>query len=163
MAQSASLGLGAFDGGRQLLVVSSEDDTVGLANGDPAGGFECLGRLVDEEGREVVVGQHPVGSPHKRAGHDTCFVEKSGVDLHLQFGGSATKVRESVAQAVALGSASLAQGLLRLADSLADAPQLGVERMRLEAALVGEREHFVVHASGIANAQYGNAPIDQFL
>ena len=111
------------------LVVSSEDDTVGLANGDPAGGFERLGRLVDEEGREVVVGQHPVGSPHKRAGHDTCFVEKSGVDLHLQFGGSATKARESVAQAVALGSASLAQGLLCLTDSLADAPQLGVERI----------------------------------
>ena len=51
----------------------------------------------------------------------------------------------------------------QFAYSLAYGPKLGIVGVGLEASLVGETQHLVVDARGIANAQYGNAPIDQFL
>ena len=46
MFQSATGGFYAFDGRRKLAMVTGEDDPVGLADGNPAGGFECLGGFV---------------------------------------------------------------------------------------------------------------------
>ena len=51
----------ALDGGWQLVVVAAEDDAVGLEDGGPAGGFEGLRRLVDEEGGETATLEDAVG------------------------------------------------------------------------------------------------------
>ena len=82
-SQSPTFGLDAFDGRGQLLVVAGQDDPVSLPDRDPAGRFEGLGGLVDEEGGEMVVGQYPVSRSHQGAGHDTCLVEEGGIDLDL--------------------------------------------------------------------------------
>ena len=65
-AQTALQSLKALDGGRQLAVVTSEDDAAGAADGYPAGRLERLGRLVDKEGAEFLAVEQFVSRTHQR-------------------------------------------------------------------------------------------------
>ncbi len=47
----------------------------------------------------------------------------------------------------------------QLADGLSDGPQQFVVGMGLEATLVGERQHLVIHACGVADSQYGDTAV----
>ena len=53
LVQSPGQRLRAFQGGGQLAVVTRQDEAVGLGDGYPAGCFECLCSLVDEERAEA--------------------------------------------------------------------------------------------------------------
>ena len=50
-----------------------------------------------------------------------------------------------------------------LADVAPQLPQLGVVRVVGKAVLIGETQHFVIDACGIADAQYGHTAIHEFL
>ena len=143
--QTGAGGFGAFDGGRQLVMVAGQDDAVGTRNGNPAGGFERLRRFVDEEGGEVAVRQHPVGRADEGGGDDPRFIEQLRIDFDFQFRGTLAQAGEAVAHGVAVGIAPAG-----FADGLTDAPKLRIVGVGLKTAFVGEREHFVVHARRVA-------------
>ena len=150
--EAAAGGFGAFDGGRQLLVVAAEDDAVGLEDGGPAGGFEGLGGFVDEEGGEVAVFEDVVGGADEGAGDDACLVEEVVLDADFEFGGA---VAEFGHAGLAFTAAAFAVGAL--AEDFADAPELGIVGVGGIAALVAAVEHFGAHTQGVADAQDGYA------
>ena len=51
----------------------------------------------------------------------------------------------------------------QVANGFADGPQVRIVRVSLEASLIGKRQHLVVDAGGVANAQYIDATVDEFL
>ena len=82
---------------------------------------------------------------HQRAGDDASLAKELGVDANLQFRGTVLQTFQFL---VVFLVAPLAMGT-QVADSLADGPQQFVVGVALEAPLVGERQHLVVHARGI--------------
>ena len=76
LCQSSLHGFVAGHYGRKLAVVACKDDAVGFADGNPAGGFQCLCRFVDEEGGKTVAEEQLAGSPCQRTGYDACLVEE---------------------------------------------------------------------------------------
>ena len=161
--QSAAGGFGALDGGGQLLVVAGQDDAVGAADGYPAGGLEGLGGLVDEEGAEAPSVQQAVVGAYEGGGDDVRRVEEVGVYLHLEGGGAVAQAAEAVAQGLASGIVRAAGAALEGTELAADGPELRVGGVRLEAAFVGEGQHLVVDARGVADAQDGEAAVDEAL
>ena len=93
------------------------------------------------------------------AGNDASVGEEVFVDGVFQFGGT---FLESCYLLVAVFSVALA-GVVELAYVAAYAPQLVVERMPLEAALVGVVEHAVGHPCWVAYAQDVHATLGEFL
>lgn len=93
--QSAVGGLGAFDGGGELLVVAAEDDAVALEYSGPAGGFEGLCCLVDEEGGEVAVFEDVVGAADEGACHHAGLVEELELYLDFQLRGAVAHLGEA--------------------------------------------------------------------
>ena len=130
-------------------MVASQDDARHLADGYPAGGLKGLGCLVDEECPELHPLQQTVGTAHQRTGHDTCLAKQLGVDAYLYLGSTALQTVHLLMEAAVATMAFLPH----LANGLPDGPQLRIVGMRLEAPLVGERQHLVVDACGIADAQ----------
>ena len=149
LVQSGTLGSHALHRGRQLTIIASQDDARHLADGYPAGGLKGLGCLVDEECPELHPLQQTVGTAHQRTGHDTCLAKQLGVDAYLYLGSTALQTVHLLMEAAVATMAFLPH----LANGLSDGPQLRIVGMRLEAPLVGERQHLVVDACGIADAQ----------
>lgn len=52
---------------------------------------------------------------------------------------------------------------VQVADGFADGPKRGVRRMCFETPFVGERQHLVIHARRVADAQHSHTPVGQFL
>ena len=73
-------------------MVAAHDDTVGLEDGRPAGGFEGLRCLVDEEGAEAAPLHEAVGRAYQRAAHHAGLLKEVGVDFYLKFGFARTKL-----------------------------------------------------------------------
>ena len=133
-----------------LAVVAAEDDAVGLEDGGPAGGFEGLGGLVDEEGGEATAVEDAIGGADKGAGDDACLVEEVLLDEELELGGTVAELSKAAFERGGGGAMGFAQGA-------ADGPQLGVGGVVGIAALVAAVEHFVAHTQGVADAQDGDA------
>ena len=145
-------GFEALDGGWQLAVVATEDDAVGLEDGSPAGGFEGLGSLVDEEGGEAAPLEDAVGGADEGAGDDAGTVEEVLLNADFQLGGAGAHTGKACLPltAFAVGASPFAKGA-------ADAPELGIVGMVGIAALVAAIEHLTAHAQGVADAQHGHA------
>ena len=157
-AQSLSQCLVALHRGRQLAVVAGQYDAACAAYGYPAGSLQGLCCLVDEEGSELLPVEQSVGAAHQRAGYDMGLLEQLLLYADLQLGGAALQPVHLLVPAVA----ALLAGT-QLADGLADGPQLGIVGMGLEAPLVGEGEHFVVHTRGVAYAQHVQPAVNELL
>ena len=134
LAEARFQGCETLDGGRQLAVVAGENDARHSADGDPAGSFECLSRLVNEERTEFLTFEQAVGRAHEGTGDDAGLAEELGVDADLQFGGAFFEAFQFLVKTVA---ATFAMGA-EIADSFPDAPEEGVVGMCLEATLVGK-------------------------
>ena len=129
-------------------VVASQDDAPCTADGDPAGSLKGLSSLVDEEGAKLHAVEQSVGGAHQCAGNDTRLAKEFGIDAYLEFSGAtlqAVHLLVPVVCALALTA--------QLAYVLADGPQLGIVRMGLETALIGERQHLVVDTHRITYTQ----------
>ena len=144
-------------------MVAGKHHAVCLADGYPAGGFQCLGGFIDEERAEAPSGKQAMVAAHEGGGDDVRAVKEFGIDLYLQRRGTVAQARYALAYLFACLVAAPACAVAHFAEVLADAPQLGVERMPLEAAFVGEGEHLVVHAGGVADTQHVDAPVHQLL
>ena len=127
-------------------MVASQHHTADTADGNPAGSLQGLCRLVDKDGAELLAVQQAVGTSHEGAGNDAGFAEELGIDTYLQFVGA---VFQAIHLLVVSLPPSLPRGAPQLTDGFADGPQQFVVGVGLEAALVGERQHLVVHARGI--------------
>ena len=137
-------------------MVASKDDTTDTAHGNPAGCLQGLSCLVDEQGAELLSFQQTTATAHEGGGNDTCLAKEVAVDANLQLRGATFQAFQLLMKTLVTPFAMAPQ----LADSLSDGPELRVVRMRLEASLVGERQHLVVDLTGIANAQNIDATID---
>ena len=157
--QSAPRRLDAFDSRRKLAVVARQHHAVGSRHGHPARCFERLGRLVDEKGVEALAREQRVGCAGQRAGHDARRVEKLLTDAQLQFGGAVAQSSDFLVERLAAPAAGCG---VQLADGAAYGPKLRIVGVGLEAPLVGEGEHLVVDARRVADAQYRDAPVDEF-
>ena len=140
-------------------MVAGEDDAAGTADGNPAGRFEGLGGLVDEHGAEFVAVEQFVASAHEGGGDDAHLAEDVGIDAHLEFNGQFLEAVEPLVEAFA----ALAPFAPHLAHGASHLPQLGIVGMVGKAVLIGETQHFVIHACGVADAQYRDAAVHQFL
>ena len=138
-----------------------EDIIIGMTilYGYPAGSLKCLCSLVDEEGAEATALKKRVGTAREGAGYDTSIGEETLVDGVFQFGST---LLESCYLLMAVLTVALAR-IIELAYGAAYAPQLVVERMALEAALVGVIEHAVGHPGWVAYAQDVHATLGEFL
>ena len=65
---------------RQLAVVTCKDNTMCLADSNPAGSFQRLCGLVDEQRAELHACQQKVGRPYQRAGYHFGIIEKRLLD-----------------------------------------------------------------------------------
>ena len=110
---------------------------------------------VDEERVVFLSVEQTVGSPGEGRGNDAGLVEKLAADAYLQFGGTALQTVHLLMIVVGIPSALRAQ----LPDGLADAPQLWIVGVGLESPLVGEGEHLVVDAGGVADTQHIDAAV----
>ena len=154
-AQTAAQCLGAFHGGRQLLVVAGEDHAVGLEHGNPAGGFERLRRLVDKERMETAARHHGVARAGERGSDDPRIVEERVADTQFQLVGTlAQAINLLVEIRAALPPRLRHQG----AQGAAYLPQGGIVGMFLKPPLVGVGKHLRRDARGVADAQHGDAP-----
>ena len=156
--ESALHGSQTLHRGRQLAVVAGKDDALHTTGGYPAGGFEGLGSLVDEEGAKLLTLQDAVGSTGEGRGYHAGFAEELSIDAHLYLDGTLTQPVHLLMEA--LGVAALPA---LLAYGLAYSPELRIVGVRLEAALIGEGEHLVVDAGGIAYAQHVDATVHELL
>ena len=101
------------------------------------GGTFSKAAIFDENGTQISVASVPTVTITPKPGYTErdmnelwevnaeavrLSIEKSGIDLDLQFRGPSPQTGEAVAQGVPVGSAPFAQGLLRLPDRFADAP-----------------------------------------
>ena len=154
-AQAAVQSLGAFHGGRQLLVVTREDHAVGLEHGNPARGLERLRRLVDKERVEAAARHHGVARASERGGDDPRIVEERVADTQFQLIGA-------LAQAVYLLMEIRPALPPRLrhegAQRAAYLPEGGIVGVLLETPLIGVGKHLRRDARGVTDAQHGNAP-----
>ena len=107
--------------------------------------------------------QQTVVAAHQGGGDDVRSIEEVGIDLHLKCGGTVAQLAHVVAHTLTLLKAALAGFAGEGAQLLADAPELGVGGMCLEATLVGEGEHLVIHAGGVAYAQHVHPTIYELL
>ena len=112
-----------------MAVVAGEDDASGAAYGYPAGCFERLCRLVDEERRELLAFQHAVGGAGEGACHDARFAEQRGAYAQLYLRGATLQAVHLLMPCVR--PASLAA---QFSDGFAYAPELRIVGVRLEAA-----------------------------
>ena len=158
-AQATLQGLETLDGGRQLAVVPGKYHTAGTADGNPAGRLERLGRLVDEQGAELVTVEQLVARPDEGRSDDTCLPENVGVDAHLEFYSHLLEALNLLVETLA----TLAATASHLAHSAPHLPQLGIVRMVGKAVLIGETQHLVVDAGGIAQPQHRDTAVHQFL
>ena len=159
MVQPAGQCLGTLDGGRQLSVVSGQDDSVGLPDGNPAGCLHSLGRFIDEECTEAAACEQTVGAACQRAGNDACFGEETLVDLIFQFRGAFLETGNLLMTRLVV-----ARGIvIQLAYRAAYAPQLGIRRVGLETSFVGVGEHAVGDADGVADTQHAYPSVGQLL
>ena len=158
LAEACFEGCETLDGGGQLAVVAGEDDAGHPTDGDPAGRFEGLCRLVDEEGAEFLAFEQAVGRTHEGTGDDTGLAEELGIDADLQFGGPFFEAFEFLVVAVAAPFTVGAE----VANGLADAPKEGIVGVCLKAPLVGEGEHLIVDAGRVADAENVDATVDEF-
>ena len=140
-------------------MVAGQNDASGFLQGNPAGRFQCLGGFVDEEGRELLADQCPVGTSCQSAGDDTRLVEEILVDGDFQFGGTFFQTGYFLMQGI--GTVFLLG--IEIADALADGPQLGVVRMAFETPFVGACQHTVGHTHRVADTQHGHTAVSQFL
>ena len=108
---------------------------------------------------ELLTFEQSVAAAYERAGYDAGLAEELGIDADLQFGGAFLEAFQFLVEPFISPFPVGAE----VADGLADAPQEGIVGMRLEAPLVGEGEHLIVDARGIADAQDVDAPVDEFL
>ena len=81
-----------------------------------------------------------------------------GVDTDLQFGGPFFEAFQFLVVAVAAPFAVGAE----VANGLADGPEEGVVGVCLKAPLVGEGEHLIVDAGGVADAEDVDTTVDEF-
>ena len=156
LAKSSLQSRKALDGRRKLTMVASKDDTTDTAHGNPAGSLQGLSSFVDEQGAELLSFQQTTATAHKGRGNDTCLAKEVAVDANLQLRGATFQAFQLLMKTLVTPFAMAPQ----LADSLSDGPELRVVRMRLEASLVGERQHLIVDFTGIADAQNIDATID---
>ena len=69
-------------------MVAGEDDARHPADGYPAGRFQGLGGLVDEQGAELLAVEQPVGGAYEGAGDDAGAVHQFLVDAQLNLRGA---------------------------------------------------------------------------
>ena len=158
LAQSAAQGGDALHRRWQLTMVACKHHTRGAAHGNPAGSLQSLCRLVDEQRPKLHAVQQPVGCSRERGGYDTRLAKQLGVDAQLQLGGTALQTFHLLVPAVRAFALRP-----QLAHGLAQAPQLRVVGMCLEAPLIGERQHLVVDPCGVAYAQDRDATVNELL
>ena len=108
----------ALDGGRQLAMIASQDDAVGLLNGYPATGFQGLCCLIDEKSTKLASHEQMMCATCQGARDDTCLVEKALVDLVFEFSGSLLQSGNLLVTIVAIAL----RIIVKLADCSADAP-----------------------------------------
>ena len=159
LAETRFQGCETLDGGWELAMVAGEDDARHPSDGNPAGCFECLSRLVNEERTEFLTFEQAVGRAHEGTGDDAGLAEELGVDADLQFGGAFFEAFEFLVIAVAATLAMTPE----VPDGFPDRPEEGVVWVSLEASLIGEGEHLIVDAGGIADAEDVDAAVDEFL
>ena len=152
--------LGAFQRGRQLAVVACQDESVGFGNGYPAGRFECLCCLVDEECAETAACQQAVGTARQGAGYDASLAEEFLLDAQFQF---RSPFPQSGNLLLEMLPASLLPGGVEVAYGSAYGPQVMVFGMRLKTSLKGLFQHTVGDPCGIADAQHAHAAVTEFL
>ena len=69
-------------------MVAGKDDAAHATDGNPAGGFECLGGLVDEECAELHAFEQSVAAPHECGGDDASLAKELLVDAYLECRGT---------------------------------------------------------------------------
>ena len=134
LAQSCFESGDAFDGRRQLAVVTGQDYPRHSSYGYPAGGFQGLCRLVNEQCAELLTVQQAVGRTYQGRGNDTGLAEQFVVDAYLQCRSATLQTLQLL---VVLLIASLAVAA-HVVDGLADGPQMWIVGMALETALIRE-------------------------
>ena len=157
LAQTGTQGRNTLHRGWQLAVVARQHHARSLANGNPTGRFERLGRLVDEECGILLPVQQAMGRAHERGSDDACLTEKFAVDAYFDLCSS----RFQPLQLLMVVSRAMPASAAEFAYGLAYGPQLRIVGMALEAPLVGEREHLVVHTRRIAYAQHVDAAVGE--
>ena len=79
-SQSSAHGFHTLHRGRQLTVVAGQNHAVGFGHGNPAGGFECLRRFVDEEGVKMMPREERMGCTGQGGSDDACPIEQTVSD-----------------------------------------------------------------------------------
>ena len=159
LAQSAFQGGDTLHGGRQLTMVAGKNHARGLADGNPAGGFEGLGSLIYKQGAEFHPLQQSVRGAHQRTGDDAGLAEEFALYADFKFRGALLQPFHLLVIFVVTAFPARPQ----FAECLAGSPQLRIVGMRLKPPFVGEGEHLVVDARGVADAEHGNTTVEQFL
>ena len=140
-------------------MVAGKNHAVGPTDGNPACRLERLGCLVNEKGAEPFAVEQLVGCTHQGRCDDAHLPEDVVVDAHLEFHGHFLEAVEFLVEMLGL----LATAPPHLAHVAPHLPQLGVVGVVGKAPFVGETQHLVVDARGVADAQDGYAAIHQFL
>src|SRR5574344_2477646 len=141
---------------RQLTVVARQHHSGSLPYGNPAGSLQRLRRLINKECTELLPFQHAVGAARERRGNHPRLGKQLRIYFYLQ-------LRGAVLQPVHLliPPVSILTVAPYLPDSLSDAPQLRIIRMRLKSPLIRKREHLVVHACRITYSQHVHPAVNQ--
>ncbi len=140
-------------------MVAGKNHAAGAADGYPACRLERLGRLFNEDGAEFLAVKQLVASAHEGGGDDAHLPEDVGVDAYLELHGNLLEPIHLLVEAFAR-LASLAPHFAHGASHL---PQFGIVGVVGKAVLIGETQHFVVDTRGVADAQYWDAAVHQFL
>ena len=159
-AQTTAHGLCTLHCGGQLLVVASQYHAVGLLQGYPAGGLECLCGFVDEQCVVVLSGKQLVGGTRKRAGYHAALVEQGMAYAHLQFVSTLAQTCYFLMEVL---TPPLARQAVELTYAAAHLPQIGIVGVRFKTVFVGVGQHGFCHATGVANAQHRYAAVGQLL
>ena len=83
--KSATQGCHTLYGGGQLARIACQHHTRHTMHGNPTGGFQSLGGLIDKKGGITFPRQQGRGGTCKGAGHYTGFAQQGGANAELYF------------------------------------------------------------------------------
>ena len=140
-------------------MVTGKDYTMRLADSNPTGSFQSLSRFVDEQRTELHTRQQTIGRPGKGACYHLGIIEKSLVDGEFHLSGTSLETGDFLMHVIAVSATRFVQ----LTYGATHSPQVLIQGMSLETTFVGEAQHLVRDACGIAYTQHTYAAVHQLL